>query len=481
MTSEGDLLRRYARHGDEAAFAEIVRRHVDMVYSVARRLAGGDTQQAQDVAQRVFTDLARKAHLLCHRPTLGGWLHTSTRYAARDAAVSQHRRRAREQEAAIMQQILSTPEIPWEQLRPVLDDAVSQLSDRDREAVVLRFFQQKSHREIGDALGLTENAARMRVERALEKLREYFSRQGINAPAVLLASAVSTHAVEAAPAGFAAHVTAASLAGGATKGIMSTLRKYILTMNKTSQIALAAAVVVLAILPFLHLSAAAGSNAQPLPVTLAQNSSATAPAPSALASPSPIAEQAIPNPASAARTIAPAPPPAPPPADHPGNPAAATGPATATPQSPRVTAPASPASATNAPITSSSLPPKATDLPSHNVQVHVYGEIYPGYPIDFTVIGVGDIRRTITIPRIGGVLDDGDSAEANIVLAISAAGDGYRIGYLGMLTVLFVQDNYQRRSIGAQGEATLRPGQTATASSSEGGGSLSVTVTELPN
>jgi len=114
MTPESELLRLYARQGDEAAFGEIVHRHINMVYSVAWRIGGGDTPLAQDVTQSVFADLARKAALLCHRATLGGWLHTSARFAACNAVARQRLRHQREQEAATMQQILSTPEVEWE-------------------------------------------------------------------------------------------------------------------------------------------------------------------------------------------------------------------------------------------------------------------------------------------------------------------------------------------------------------------------------
>ncbi len=176
MAPDNRLLRRYAEEGDEEAFAELVHRYVDLVYSIARRLTQQDAALAQEVSQAVFTDLARKAHALTGHPTLSGWLHTSTRYAAHKALRGEQRRRRHEQEASIMQanDSTTTAGADWEQLQPLLDEAIANLREKDRDVVVLRFFQNKSHREIGDVLGLGEEAARKRVDRALGKTAHPF-------------------------------------------------------------------------------------------------------------------------------------------------------------------------------------------------------------------------------------------------------------------------------------------------------------------
>ncbi len=239
MTPDDQLLRRYALAGDEAAFTELVHRYVDLVYSTAMRLLNGDAHLAQDVSQRVFTDLSRKAWKLSGRATVSGWLHTSVRYAAGKARRTEGRRRAREQEAYIMQDHSTSPDFPWEQLRPLLDEAVGRLRERDRDAVVLRYFQGKSHREVGAALGVNEEAARKRVERALEILRTHFARQGVTISAALLVAAISANSVQAAPSSLAATLSGTVAAGAGQAGVISTFLKtlYMTTTTKTSLMA----------------------------------------------------------------------------------------------------------------------------------------------------------------------------------------------------------------------------------------------------
>ena len=184
MTALDDaaLLRRYAAEHSEEAFAELVRRHVGLVYACALRQVGGDAHLAQDVAQLTFTALARKAGALAERPVLGGWLWRTTQFAARDVVRTERRRRAREQEAHAMQESASDAGTPveWEKLSPVLDAALGDLREADRDAVWLRFFEGRSFAEVGARLRLTENAARMRVERALGRLHGALARRGGN-------------------------------------------------------------------------------------------------------------------------------------------------------------------------------------------------------------------------------------------------------------------------------------------------------------
>ncbi len=247
MTPDRDLLRQYAEEADEAAFAEVVRRHVDWVYSMARRLAGGDAHLAEDVAQSVFTDLARKAANIARYDAPGAWLHTATRFAAAKTVDRERRRREREQEALAMQIETATPEVSWERLRPTLDEAVGRLGEADRSAIVLRFFENKSHREIGELAGLSEDTARKRVERAIERLRAHFSRKGITVSAALLAEAINANAIEPTPPGFAQLLPGAALANATQTGIFSLFPKPILFMSTTTKASLAAIVILGAI------------------------------------------------------------------------------------------------------------------------------------------------------------------------------------------------------------------------------------------
>ena len=151
MFDDQQLLRRYANDGSEAAFAELVSRYVNLVYSAAIRRAGGDAHLAQDVAQLVFTDLARKAGSLPSEIVLAGWLHRATRFAAAQLIRGERRRQRRKQEAVVMN--ISESSSEWEQICPLLDEALDELSRTDRDAVILRFMEQRSFSEVGRALG----------------------------------------------------------------------------------------------------------------------------------------------------------------------------------------------------------------------------------------------------------------------------------------------------------------------------------------
>jgi len=230
MTPDSELLRRYAGTNSEEAFAELIRRHVNLVYSAALRQVNGDAHLAQDVAQTVFTDLARKADSLARHSTLTGWLYTSAHFAAAKIARTENRRRDRE-ENFMREPIPETaPEPDWEKLRPLLDQAMHELKEADREAILLRYFENRAFVEIGEKFGLNENAARMRVERALEKLRGFLASRGVTTAATL-ASVISANAIQLAPANLAATLTTASLAG-AGAGTFTVLKFMTITNLK---------------------------------------------------------------------------------------------------------------------------------------------------------------------------------------------------------------------------------------------------------
>jgi RNA polymerase sigma factor (sigma-70 family) len=241
------LLREYLEHGSESAFTEIVRRHVDMIFSVALRKLG-QPQAAQEVVQAVFCLLVRKASTLHSDVLLGPWLCQAACYKAAEWLRAEQGRRAREQEAFRMDQWngLSKDDQTWKQMAPLLDDAIQQLRESDRQAILLRFFERKPLREVGLALRLDEDAARKRVDRAVEKLRTLLAKRGVTSTASGLAAALVTGAVITAPAGLAASVasgalTASSLVPAATSSTTCSLLK-LMSIGKMAKIA---AVVVL--------------------------------------------------------------------------------------------------------------------------------------------------------------------------------------------------------------------------------------------
>jgi RNA polymerase sigma factor (sigma-70 family) len=217
MTDDAELLKRYAEEGAEEAFAELVRRHVNLVHSAALRRTNGDAHLANDVTQMVFTDLARKARELSDRRVLAGWLFVSARYAAAKVVRSEQRRRRREQEVYMNKETNDghATSADWERVRPVLDAAMGDLSEEDRAAVLMRYFENRRFAEVGARLRMSENSARMRVERAVGKLQALLSQRGVTSTSGALALVLSQHAVSAAPAGLAASVTGAALASGA--------------------------------------------------------------------------------------------------------------------------------------------------------------------------------------------------------------------------------------------------------------------------
>jgi len=221
-----ELLQRYADQGAEEAFTALVRRHCDLVWAAARRVSG-DGELARDVAQTVFADLARKAGRLPPGTVLAGWLYHAACHAAAKHIRGEIRRAQREQQAMQHQELQSSATAETRaagELQPVLDAALANLSDTDRDAVVLRFLAGRSLAEVGAALGVNEDAAQKRVSRALEKLREAFRQRGVTVSNGLVAAALGSAGTQAAPTGLAVAVAGGALAGvGATAAATSLL------------------------------------------------------------------------------------------------------------------------------------------------------------------------------------------------------------------------------------------------------------------
>ena len=207
------LLREYMERGSEEAFATLVVRHVNKVYSVALRHTG-NPHQAEEITQAVFVILARKSGSLGKRVILEGWLYQTARLTALAFIRSEMRRTRREQEA-YMQTVLNENDAEiWSQIAPSLDAAIASLNETDRHAVVLRFVYGKSVKEVGTVLGGSEGAAKLRLHRATDKLRQFFYKRGIVSTTEIIAGAISTNAVQTAPVGLAKTATALALTKG---------------------------------------------------------------------------------------------------------------------------------------------------------------------------------------------------------------------------------------------------------------------------
>ncbi len=244
-----DLLRQFTREHSQDAFTALVQRHVNLVYSAAFRQVRS-SQLAEEIAQSVFADLARDAGRLKPGTILTAWLYQVARRTAIDVIRKESRRQLREQIATEMNVMNAQNELPhfakcgndsaWPDIEPLLDEAMSALDDTGRSAILLRYFENKKLREVGEALGTSDDAAQKRVSRAVEQLREFFAKRGVTVGTSGLAVVISANAVQAAPAGLAATISAAAVLAGtavhtstviaATKTIaMTTLQKTLVT------------------------------------------------------------------------------------------------------------------------------------------------------------------------------------------------------------------------------------------------------------
>ncbi|MEO7297724.1 MAG: sigma-70 family RNA polymerase sigma factor [Verrucomicrobiota bacterium] len=237
-----ELLRDYVEKYSEKAFRDLVERHLPMVYSAAWRMAR-DAQFAEEIAQDVFNLLAQKGKTIRAPQVIGGWLYNTTRHLAMHSVRKEQRRRERELTALAMQidETNFTPEPIHESLEP----AMAELEESERDALVLRFLENRSFREVGVELGISEDAARMRVNRALEQLRGAFSRQGISITSVLLATALASSTSSAMPTGLALAISTGAFATVATISTAITQTTFT-TMNwintKTAVATIAAAI-----------------------------------------------------------------------------------------------------------------------------------------------------------------------------------------------------------------------------------------------
>ena len=235
MTENQKLLAEYAANGSETAFRELVARYVNFVYSAARRLVGEQAHLAEDVTQVVFINLARKGRSLSRGVQLGGWLHQHTYHVATKAVRSERRRQSREREALEMNHLQDDSEANLRRVEPILDEAITQLGTADRTAILLRFFERRDFHAVGEALGSNEDAARMRVKRALEKLHVLLKHRGVALSITALATLLTTGSVTAAPAGLALAASRAALAGAAagTAGKLTLIKLMTMTKLKT--------------------------------------------------------------------------------------------------------------------------------------------------------------------------------------------------------------------------------------------------------
>ena len=232
MPTDAELLHRYASEKAQDAFAEFVRRNLGLVYSAALRRTGGRSQLAEEVAQKVFCDVSRKALALARHPSLAGWLHQSTRFAAIDALRAEWRQHSIANSVAAMHEHSAAPDTPpdWEKLRPILDEVLDTLGERDRDLLLMRHFQGLSHVQVAQRTGVSDNAARKRCDRALDKLRAALNRRGIHSTSAALGLLLTGLPLSAAPVGLSARIANLALATPPATGLSGLF--VLITMNK---------------------------------------------------------------------------------------------------------------------------------------------------------------------------------------------------------------------------------------------------------
>jgi RNA polymerase sigma factor (sigma-70 family) len=221
--NDNELLAEFARTESETAFTSLVARHINLVYSAALRFTR-NPHHAEEITQAVFTILVRKAATLGRNVVLPGWLYQTARLTSANFLRSEIRRQRHEQEAYMQSTLNKADSNRWEQIAPLLDEAMGKLGETDRDAIVLRFFEKKSGSEIAMALKMNEEAAHKRVSRALEKLRKFFIKRGVVTTTAIIAGAVSANSVQAAPTALATSVSAAAITHGAAGSTLTLIK-----------------------------------------------------------------------------------------------------------------------------------------------------------------------------------------------------------------------------------------------------------------
>jgi RNA polymerase sigma factor (sigma-70 family) len=236
MLSDGELLQQYVDRSDQDAFTALVQRHLNVVYRTALRRVGGNAHAADDVTQRVFTALARKAPQLRSHASLAGWLYTSTRYASAELVRGEQRRRRHEEEAHTMNE-LTSEQISAQQLEPLLDEIMERLPARDREAVLLHFFERRSFVDIASTFSSSADATRMRVNRALDRMRAELTKRGIVSTGAALAAALANQSAVAGTAPAAANVATLAVAQAGAAPAAASWFTQLIHAAKTSPLA----------------------------------------------------------------------------------------------------------------------------------------------------------------------------------------------------------------------------------------------------
>jgi RNA polymerase sigma factor (sigma-70 family) len=219
---DNSLIAEFNARRSEAAFAALVRQHVNLVFATAMRQVG-DAGAAEEITQNVFVALAQSAGKLSSHPTIAGWLHQTALNKSREWLRAELRRRKREQVAINLELTRAEGDSVWAPLVPLLDEALLKLSEPDRQAVILHFMEGRNFQEVGSTLGVGEDAARKRVNRCLGQLTDFFRRRGFAVPTLAVGAPLFTLSSQAAPAGLAASAMTAGLAAAHSAAATSTL------------------------------------------------------------------------------------------------------------------------------------------------------------------------------------------------------------------------------------------------------------------
>src|SRR5688500_16125925 len=242
---DASLLTQFLNTRSEQAFAQLVQRYVDLVWSSARRQTGS-AELAEEVTQAVFITLAQKEHKIREGEAVSGWLLVTTRHKSLNALRADARRRKHEREAAAMKRECDPTSQPWEAISPLLDEAVSKLKREDRDALALRYFQGHSTADVAKVLGVSPEAAQKRLSRAIERLRDVFARRGMTTSADMLASALLANVIVAAPAALGTQIAGSALAAATTSSLAATKGAVtLMAIAKTKLVAASAAAAVL--------------------------------------------------------------------------------------------------------------------------------------------------------------------------------------------------------------------------------------------